>query len=301
MSGYEEPNYTQAPNTFFDVVMPQIDTLTEMKVTLAVIRQTKGYHRDEDMLSLSRLQELTGLSRPAVIDGIERSLKRGSIVRRKVGQSYKYRLKVVNNVNQSSAPASKQPLPEVVNNVNPQKKEKESTPTGSGKPPTSNVKHLQSAFIADLYERLRNRGLLKKRALTSAYKKQLGGEIREHLKAHQEEDVWKALDHIVFRWQEVALPLWQAMNSISGRERGAKPSSVSSSSPEIIQALETYNVDGRTDLQAYAHFARIWDFTAGGKPSEGLLRKNISPDIQEAWRIFERMQSVAKKTWRATA
>ena len=143
---FEQPNYTQAPNAFFDDLLPEIDTVTELKVTLAVMRKTMGFHRKEHEMSLSYLEKATGLSRPAVVDGLKRAMKRGTLTRRKVGQSYKYRLNVVSNSNQSEKPTSKQTEPEVVNDVNQQlvnksnprkkgrKKEKESIPVGTAEP-----------------------------------------------------------------------------------------------------------------------------------------------------------------------
>ncbi len=100
MSGFDAPNYTQTPNTFYDAVLLEIDTVTELKVTLVVIRQTMGFHRTEDVLSLSRLEALTGLRREGVVDGTRRALERGTITRRKVGNSFAYRLKVVGKPDQ---------------------------------------------------------------------------------------------------------------------------------------------------------------------------------------------------------
>jgi hypothetical protein len=140
MSAYEEPNYTQAPNTFFDEILPQIDNLSELKVTLVVIRQTFGYHKEEDELSISRLVTLTGLSRPSVIEGVKRGLKRGTIGRRVLDPEAKqdrfgYHARVVKNLNHSSDGVVKDLNQKVVKNLNPQKKEKESTtpsePNGS--------------------------------------------------------------------------------------------------------------------------------------------------------------------------
>jgi phage replication O-like protein O len=88
------PNHTQTPNIYYDEIMPQIDTLAEMKVTEAIIRQTFGWHKTEDRLSLSQLQELTGLSRQSVAEGVKSALKRGYIGRRKEGQGYVYGLRV---------------------------------------------------------------------------------------------------------------------------------------------------------------------------------------------------------------
>jgi DNA replication protein DnaD len=134
-----KPNYTQAPNVFFDEMMPEIDTLSELKVVLAIIRQTFGWHKNEDELSLSRLEDLTGLSRPSVIVGTEAALNRGVIQRRAQGNSFVYSL-VVKDVDQLSplTSDSKDALPEVVKPLNTQKKEKENSKEQLASAPTHN-------------------------------------------------------------------------------------------------------------------------------------------------------------------
>src|SRR3712207_8854559 len=44
----------------------------------AIIRQTFGWHKAEDELSLTQLERLTGLTRQGVVDGIEAGLRRRS-------------------------------------------------------------------------------------------------------------------------------------------------------------------------------------------------------------------------------
>lgn len=76
-------------------------------------------------------------------------------------------------------------------------------------------KDFQSRYIATLHERLRDRGLLDQRALTKSYKDQLSGELREHLKTHDEATLWAAQDQIVARWKDTRLPLWQAIDDVT--------------------------------------------------------------------------------------
>lgn len=54
-------------------------TEAELKVTLAAIRKTLGYHKQQDPISLTQFQEMTGLARQAVIDGVEAAMSRGLI------------------------------------------------------------------------------------------------------------------------------------------------------------------------------------------------------------------------------
>lgn len=79
MAGFALPNHTQTPNDLFDVLLSQIDTLAELKVTLAVIRKTLGYHKKKDPISFTQLQKMTGLQSKAVQDGIEKAIARGTI------------------------------------------------------------------------------------------------------------------------------------------------------------------------------------------------------------------------------
>lgn len=77
---FKSPNYTQAPNDFFDDLLKEIDDLSELKVTLAAIRMTIGYHREQAELSQEYLISMTGLSKNSVRRGLALSLRRGTIV-----------------------------------------------------------------------------------------------------------------------------------------------------------------------------------------------------------------------------
>ncbi|MDD4986923.1 MAG: hypothetical protein PHQ43_14340 [Dehalococcoidales bacterium] len=116
--GFEDPNYTQIPNQLLGhwkggvYIVGQMADMreTELKVCLALCRETFGFHRDAAAASLSWLEKATGLSRQGVIDGINSLMKRGLFD--KVGQSNKgtvfskgsqqNRLGVVNGVDQTS-------------------------------------------------------------------------------------------------------------------------------------------------------------------------------------------------------
>ena len=117
----EQPNYTQIPNSFLDEQMRRKDMgIGELKVCLAIARQTFGWHKEGDRLSLSQLEELTGLSRQGVINGINAAIKNGLIVRTQKGQGYIYSLNVV-ATSQVSRPvdntASQVSRPELVKEV----------------------------------------------------------------------------------------------------------------------------------------------------------------------------------------
>jgi len=76
--GFEKPNYTQTPNQFFDEHMRDLNG-SELKVTLAIIRKTFGFHKEKARISLTDLEEMTGLSRQSVIDGAAGAEEKGMI------------------------------------------------------------------------------------------------------------------------------------------------------------------------------------------------------------------------------
>ncbi len=146
------PNYTQIPNAIFELMADKDAHLTEaeLRVVLAIARKTFGWHKKRDKLSLTQLEKLTAMSRPSVKAGIDAAIARG-LVRRtpdrddKRGGFY-YELMVeepneptskkselVKNLNQLKdlTETSKEPLPELVKNLNTQKKDKEKKETSS--------------------------------------------------------------------------------------------------------------------------------------------------------------------------
>lgn len=95
--GFANPKYTQTPNDLFDILLPTIDNLCEMKVTLIAIRHTLGYHRAEVELSETFLLKSTGFrSHSSCREGIQRCLERGTLELVRPAKSHKpavYRLR----------------------------------------------------------------------------------------------------------------------------------------------------------------------------------------------------------------
>ena len=83
--GFSSPNYTQAPNDWFDEMLPLMG-LAEMKVTAVLIRHTFGFHRKRVDMGLARLAALTGLSENSVIKGALEAEKRGTLKRLNAGR-----------------------------------------------------------------------------------------------------------------------------------------------------------------------------------------------------------------------
>ncbi len=132
------PNYTQIPNAVIDAMAKMHEC--ELKVVMAICRKTFGWHKATDVISLSQLEALTGLSRQGVIDGVARATHRGIVERIPDGQSFAYRVIVyeddaasqpsrlaedglVNVVDQQPVNVVDQLPPELVNVVDTQKKD----------------------------------------------------------------------------------------------------------------------------------------------------------------------------------
>jgi len=99
--GFEKPNHTQTPNTFFDESLKNISSLPELKIVLAIIRKTFGWQKERDKISMSQLREITGLKQQSVQRGIDLALADGFIEREPVGQQFFYSLKLVTPRDQS--------------------------------------------------------------------------------------------------------------------------------------------------------------------------------------------------------
>lgn len=115
----KKPNYTQVPNAILD----NLDKFTpaEIKVLMAIARQTFGYHQKRKKMSISFIQKATGLSRQGVVNTIDALMASGIVRRRRSGNGYEYSLHIidelVNSVDQSTPPASQLSVPVLVNSV----------------------------------------------------------------------------------------------------------------------------------------------------------------------------------------
>lgn len=83
----EKPNYTQTPNILFDEIMRDLNG-AELKVILAVIRKTFGWHKERDRISLTQLEEMTGLSRQGILNAIHGKKKEKSVIGGLVNKGY---------------------------------------------------------------------------------------------------------------------------------------------------------------------------------------------------------------------
>ena len=78
MSGFESPNYTQIPNDLFEKYMPDMG-MAELKVVMALARETFGYNRTQKRMSIRKLAKATGLTARNAYNGAIEAVKRGLI------------------------------------------------------------------------------------------------------------------------------------------------------------------------------------------------------------------------------
>ena len=97
MSKSEKNNYTQLPNVILDEYLPLMG-IAELKVVMFVARKTFGWQKEDDKISLSQMEDATGLSRQGVIDGVNAAIERGVLCRVQVGQGFLYHLNIDENV-----------------------------------------------------------------------------------------------------------------------------------------------------------------------------------------------------------
>lgn len=156
MSKIPKPNYTQIPNVILDHMADM--TNAEFRVITAIARKTFGWQKTTDMISLSQLCELTGLSRQGVIDGTAKAIANGWVEKVECGNSFEYSL-LVKQVDQSNRETSQASRPKVVKPVDQllvkpvdtQKKllNKKETTTALKREPTpqqQELTHLQQVF-----------------------------------------------------------------------------------------------------------------------------------------------------------
>lgn len=78
-TGFQSPNFTQVPNDFFPLLPDMEDA--ELRVTLVMIRETFGYHRDSFRMGVKKLAVAAGLSPNGARVGAEAAEERGTFRR----------------------------------------------------------------------------------------------------------------------------------------------------------------------------------------------------------------------------
>jgi hypothetical protein len=143
-------------------------------------------------------------------------------------------------------------LPNRRNSLNKSKNES-ITPTGETASPAStkswdtySTGEKQKHLIAYLHQRLDERGL---DTPTPGYKQRLSGELRTFINRERSKaDLLFALDHIVARWRDKKLELWQAVDDMDRREQGRHLRLVREGS---LEPTVTYDRLGRKVVNGY--------------------------------------------------
>ena len=104
--------YTRIPNFILDEWM-RIMHASSFTVLMAICRKTLGWQKESDNISLTQIQELTGLTRPIVVKAIKELTNKELIIKNQDKKINNYRLNIskdflpiqngiVNNINQIS-------------------------------------------------------------------------------------------------------------------------------------------------------------------------------------------------------
>jgi hypothetical protein len=75
MQAFDEPNHTQTPNRLFEIMSEMGDA--ELRVTLVMVRQSLGYHRQDFRMGISKLAAAAGLSEQGARNGAQAAQARG--------------------------------------------------------------------------------------------------------------------------------------------------------------------------------------------------------------------------------
>lgn len=81
---FKAPNFTLTPNDLFDKYLSQVEG-SQFKVLAIICRQTFGWQKRWDCISLTQLQKKTGLSRPTIIKATKNLISKNLIIQRKTG------------------------------------------------------------------------------------------------------------------------------------------------------------------------------------------------------------------------
>src|SRR5215510_9658615 len=79
------PNFTQTPNVFFDEIVKTLNE-GELRILLIILRQTFGWHKLEDWITLKMLSEKTGYDRRSICRILERLIEKKLVLKRIDGE-----------------------------------------------------------------------------------------------------------------------------------------------------------------------------------------------------------------------
>ena len=125
------PNYSPTPNDLFDHWLPHLNE-SELKVILVIIRKTFGWHKIRDRISISQLQQFTGLSETSILSAIKSLISKGLIFKNTIGPNGKqqtfYELSIEDS-NNSYPPSNLGGPPQIMGGTPPDTGETKETNT----------------------------------------------------------------------------------------------------------------------------------------------------------------------------
>lgn len=80
------PNYTQSPNVLFDEIFKTLKE-GELRIVLVLIRQTFGWHKEWDQISIRMLADKTGMERRSVQRSIKTLIEQGLVEEKRFGKN----------------------------------------------------------------------------------------------------------------------------------------------------------------------------------------------------------------------
>lgn len=113
--------------------------------------------------------------------------------------------------------------------------------------------------------------------------------------------VWKMVEARARTERPYELSPQKALDQVRGVKPAlslVQPEPTSVSPDSVINAVQSYNRDGITDLQDFAPLARKWDFTLAEKPPWEIFRE-LGGNDEERWRNLKRIQSVSSRAVRS--
>lgn len=96
-----KPNFTQVPNEFLDSAADF--TPAQFMILMVICRQTYGWHKDSDRISISQFMSKSGLSNRGVLNALNYLQLNGYIVKTKTSKGNVW---AVNSVHRTSEVSS---------------------------------------------------------------------------------------------------------------------------------------------------------------------------------------------------
>jgi phage replication O-like protein O len=87
----QAPNYTQSPNILFDEIFKTLKE-GELRIVLVLIRQTFGWHKEWDRITIGILAKKTGMERKSVYRSLKSLIEKGLIEEKRFGKNGNERL-----------------------------------------------------------------------------------------------------------------------------------------------------------------------------------------------------------------